>query len=83
MAIKKDELQGWLDSLNTMYHGTVKTSTRTSIRIVNSPVIKELLNINLDSLYELYGNLILAGFEKDEAITIIVSVIRDYEQRTA
>jgi|LakMenEpi03Aug12_release.lakeMendotaPanAssembly.Ray.scaffolds.fasta_scaffold4241394_1 hypothetical protein len=83
MAIKKDELDTWLESLNTMYHGTVKTSTRTSIRIVNSPVIKELLNINLDSLYELYGNLILAGFEKDEAITIIVSVIRDYEQRTA
>jgi hypothetical protein len=25
----------------------------------------------------------LAGFEKDEAITIIVSLIRDYEQRTA
>ena len=83
MAIKKDELDTWLESLNTMYHGTVKTSTRTSIRIVNSPAIKELLSIPLDSLFELYGNLILAGFEKDEAITIIVSIIRDYEQRTA
>lgn len=83
MAIHKDELDTWLESLNTMYHGTVKTTTRTSVKIVNSPVIKELLNINLDSLFELYGNLILAGFEKDEAITIIVSVIRDYEQRTA
>jgi hypothetical protein len=27
MAIKKDELDTWLESLNTMYHGTVKTST--------------------------------------------------------
>lgn len=83
MARNKDELDTWLDSLNTMYHGTTKTTTRTSVRIVNNPVIKELLSIPLDSLFELYGNLILAGFEKDEAITIIVSVIRDYEQRTA
>jgi hypothetical protein len=83
MAIKKDELDTWLESLNTMYHGTVKTTTRTSVKIVNSPVMKELLNINLDNLFELYGNLILVGFEKDEAITIIVSLIRDYEQRTA
>lgn len=82
MAIKKDELDTWLESLNTMYHGTVKSST-TSVRVVKSSTVKELLSIPLDSLFELYGNLILAGFEKDEAITIIVSLIRDYEQRTA
>jgi hypothetical protein len=82
MARKKDELDTWLESLNTMYHGTVKTSTRTSVRVIKSPAIKELLSIPLDSLFELYGNLVLAGFEKDEAVTIIVSVIRDYEQRT-
>jgi hypothetical protein len=79
MAIKKDELQGWLDSLNAIYHG--ETVTNTTVRIVEKSAIKELLNIPLDSLFELYGNLILAGFEKDEAITIIVSLIRDYEQR--
>ena len=79
MAIKKDELQGWLDSLNTMYHGT--SVTNTNVRIVQKSVIKELIDIPLDSLFELYGNLILAGFEKDEAITIIVSLIRGYEQR--
>ena len=83
MARDKDELDTWLESLNTMYHGSVKTTTRTSVKVIQNPVIKELLNINLDSLYELYGNLILAGFEKDEAITIIVSLIRGYEQRTA
>jgi hypothetical protein len=79
MAIKKEELQGWLDSLNNMYHGTKVSST--TVRIVEKSVIKELLDIPLDSLFELYGNLILAGFEKDEAITIIVSLIRGYEQR--
>lgn len=79
MAIKKEELQGWLDSLNTIYHG--ETVTKATVRIVEKSAIKELLNIPLDSLFELYGNLILAGFEKDEAITIIVSLIRDYEQR--
>jgi len=82
MAIDKDELDTWLDSLNTMYHGSVKTTTRTNVKIVNKPVMKELLNINLDTLFELYGNLILVGFEKDEAISIIVSLIRGYEQRT-
>ncbi len=81
MTINKDELDTWLESLNTMYHGSIKTTT--SVRVVKKPVIQELLNINLDSLFELYGNLILAGFEKDEAITIIVSLIRGYEQRTA
>jgi hypothetical protein len=81
MAIKKDELDTWLESLNTMYHG--ETVTNTTVRIVEKSVIKELLNIPVDTLFELYGNLILAGFEKDEAITIIVSLIRNYEQRTA
>lgn len=79
MAIKKEELQGWLDTLNNMYHGTSVSST--TVRIVEKSAIQELLNIPLDSLFELYGNLILAGFEKDEAITIIVSLIRGYEQR--
>ena len=79
MAIKKEELQGWLDSLNSMYHGT--SITNTTVRIVEKSATKELINIPLDSLFDLYGNLILAGFEKDEAITIIVSLIRGYEQR--
>ena len=79
MAIKKDKLDTWIESLNTMYHGA--SVTNTTVRIVEKSAIKELLNIPLDSLFELYGNLILAGFEKDEAITIIVSLIRGYEQR--
>jgi hypothetical protein len=81
MAIKKDELDTWLESLNTMYHG--ETVPSTTVRIVEKSVIKELLSIPVDIVFELYGNLILAGFEKDEAIIIIVSLIRDYEQRTA
>lgn len=78
MAIDKSELQGWLDSLDSMYHG--ESVTNTSVRVIKKKVLKELINIPLDSLFELYGNLILAGFEKDEAITIIVSLIRDYER---
>jgi len=82
MAIKKDELDTWIESLNTMYHGTIESSIK-SVTVIESPTFKELLSIPLDSLFELYGNLVLAGFEKDEAITIIVSIIRNYEQRTA
>jgi hypothetical protein len=82
MTIKKDELDTWIKSLNTMYHGTVESSIK-SVTVIKSPALKELLSIPLDSLFELYGNLVLAGFEKDEAITIIVSIIRNYEQRTA
>ena len=64
MAIKKDELDTWLESLNTMYHGTVKTSTRTSIRIVNSPVIKELLNIKFDEFQVIKWSFILTKISR-------------------
>ena len=80
--MKKDKLDTWLESLNTMYHRTVKTTTSTNVRIVTNPKEKDLMTVSLDTLFELYGNLILAGFEKDEALVIITSVIRDYEQRT-
>jgi hypothetical protein len=34
-----------------------------------------LIRIPLDKLFELYGNLVMAGFEKDEALSIVNTVI--------
>jgi hypothetical protein len=33
--------------------------------------------VPLEALFELYGNLIMAGFEKDEALVITCAVIRN------
>jgi hypothetical protein len=56
-------------------NGTTSTK-KTSITI--KPVTKESefeLAVSVDKLFELYGNLILAGFSQDEALIIIVGVI--------
>jgi len=56
-------------------NGTTSTK-KTSITI--KPVTKEPvfeLAVSVDKLFELYGNLILAGFSQDEALIIVVGVI--------
>jgi len=56
-------------------NGTTSTK-KTSITI--KPVTKEPafeLAMSVDKLFELYGNLILAGFSQDEALIIVVGVI--------
>lgn len=56
-------------------NGTTSTK-KTSITI--KPITKEPvfeLAVSVDKLFELYGNLILAGFSQDEALIIIVGVI--------
>jgi predicted HAD superfamily Cof-like phosphohydrolase len=36
-----------------------------------------LISVPVDKLFELYGNLILAGFDKDEAILIVVGIAQN------
>ena len=75
----------WIDLLNTIYNTTQpNTSTSLSISSVRTITKSEpdLIPIPLDKLFDLYGNLILVGFEKDEALSIVNTVVTNAE-RTA
>jgi hypothetical protein len=75
----------WIDLLNTIYNTTQpNASTSLSISSVRTIIKSEpdLIPIPLDKLFELYGNLILVGFEKDEALSIVNTVVTNAE-RTA
>jgi hypothetical protein len=75
----------WIDLLNTIYN-TTQPNTLTSLSISSVRTITksepDLIPIPLDKLFELYGNLILVGFEKDEALSIVNTVVTNAE-RTA
>jgi hypothetical protein len=69
----------WLALLSKLNGGTNVSSSSVKIRYKESAPIT---NVPVEALFELYGNLILAGFEKDEALVIVCSVIRtDYAER--
>lgn len=77
--MSKDINSEWLALLSKLNGGTKVTSSSVKIRYTESEPIS---NVPVGALFELYGNLILAGFEKDEALVIICSVIRtDYVER--
>jgi hypothetical protein len=72
----------WIDLLNTIYNTTQPNAlTSLSISSVTTITKKEpdLIPIPLDKLFELYGNLILVGFEKDEALSIVNTVVTNAE----
>jgi|APGre2960657373_1045057.scaffolds.fasta_scaffold95856_2 hypothetical protein len=75
----------WIDLLNTIYN-TTQPNASTSLSISSIRTITksepDLIPIPLDKLFELYGNLILVGFEKDEALSIVNTVVTNAE-RTA
>lgn len=74
----------WIELLNTLYSNTQPNASSLSISSVTTITKKEpdLIPIPLDKLFELYGNLILVGFEKDEALSIVNTVVTNAE-RTA
>lgn len=74
----------WIELLNTLYSNTQPNASSLSISSVTTITKKEpdLIPIPLDKLFELYGNLILVGFEKDEALSIVNNVVANAE-RTA
>jgi hypothetical protein len=72
----------WIDLLNTIYTNN-KPNVSTSLSISSVTTITkpepDLIPIPLDKLFELYGNLILVGFEKDEALSIVNTVVTNAE----
>ena len=77
--MSKDINAEWLALLSKLNGTTTYTTNSVKIRYKESEPIS---NVPVGALFELYGNLILAGFEKDEALVIICSVIRtDYAER--
>jgi hypothetical protein len=72
----------WIDLLDTIYTNN-KPNVSTSLSISSITTITksepDLIPIPLDKLFELYGNLILVGFEKDEALSIVNTVVTNAE----
>jgi hypothetical protein len=62
----------WLTFLSNLPANSSYTST-TVKRVTTTH--KPLVNVSLDAIFELYGNLVLAGFNQQEALTIVVGVI--------
>lgn len=66
----QDITKEWLDFLTN-----IKTTKSTTITVKHKTFNdKPLLNIAVDKLFELYGNLVLAGFTEDEALIIVVGI---------
>jgi hypothetical protein len=72
MTINKDA--DWLDFVSKF--GTKTTITSKSVTVKNKSE-EPLISIPPDKLFELYGNLVMAGFSEDEALIIIVGVSRN------
>jgi hypothetical protein len=62
----------WIDFLSNFKTNSTKSTTITVKH--KSFDDKPLLDISVDKLFELYGNLVMAGFTQDEALIIVVGV---------
>lgn len=74
MRIDTNSNEEWLDLISKI--GTKTTVTQKSVTIHNKSE-QPLILIPPDKLFELYGNLVLAGFSEDEALIIIVGIARN------
>jgi hypothetical protein len=72
--MKIDNNADWLDYVSKL--GTKTTITSKSVTIKNKSD-ELLISISPDKLFELYGNLVMAGFSEDEALIIIVGIARN------
>ena len=64
----------WIAHLKSIYPNvSVRSATVTVMKKTNT-VQDKTIEIPLDKLFEFYGNLILNGFDKDEALTITATV---------
>ena len=66
--------EDWLDFLTNLNNTHTNTTTTSKITIKKTSNNSPLLGISVDRLFELYGNLQMAGFTQDEALIIIVGV---------
>lgn len=70
----------WLALLEKNYGGTRVTTSSVKIKHKQA---KTLINVPVEALFELYGNLVMAGFENDEALVIVCAVIRNENDRAS
>jgi len=70
----------WLDLAKKLNGSTTYTTSSVKIRYKEP---KPLISMPVEALFELYGNLILAGFEKDEALYVICGVIGNDNERAS
>ena len=61
----------WIDFLANIGAKTSYKSTTIKTVIKQD---KPLISIPVDKLFELYGNLVLAGFTEDEALIIVTGI---------
>ena len=68
-----DISKDWLDFLTNIKPTSTTKSTTVTVKhkLFDD---KPLLDVSVDKLFELYGNLVMAGFNQDEALIIIVGV---------
>ena len=78
--MKKDIDEAWLNYLRSLHPNTTVTTSSVKVRYKQA---KPLINLPLEALFELYANLVMAGFEKDEALAITCSVIKDDNERAS
>ena len=71
--MQPDISKDWLDFLTNIKPTSTTKSTTVTVKH-KSFDDKPLLDVSVDKLFELYGNLVMAGFSQDEALIIIVGV---------
>ncbi len=67
----------WLEFLRSV---NKPNTSSLSIKTITTRINKEeepLIPISPDKLFELFGNLVLAGFKEEEALVIVISVIKN------
>jgi hypothetical protein len=75
MTVNNERYEEWLALISQF--PTVVTRTTTSSKMtktITKPEETPIFAISVDKLFELYGNLCMAGFENDEALVIVCSV---------
>lgn len=67
----------WLEFLRSV---NKPNTSSLSIKTITTRINKEeepLIPISPDKLFELFGNLVLTGFKEEEALVIVISVIKN------
>ena len=64
--------EDWLDFLTNLSNTNTTTTSKITIKKVSNDT--PILGISVDRLFELYGNLQMAGFTEDEALIIIIGI---------
>lgn len=72
--MRKNKNAEWLSYLKEI--GTKEPSIERNNKTINNSE-PPLISIPPDKLFELYGNLIMAGFSEDEALIIVIGIARN------